>query len=272
MESPPPPIDALVSAVRESAKYRAVCPSVIRRIGLRALAEEKSMKDAVKATKNKLHQIAGAYFAGKMRYEEWLDALSEAAERGDSEEIRRICREAMSRHASSSERLPNLESFYRTIFAEMPPVRSVSDVACGLNPLSLPWMPLEPGAAYRAYDLFEDMASFLNGFFRILGVPGAAEARDALDEPPERGADLALVLKALPVFERTRKSSSVETLRRIPAEYLLVSFPSRSLGGREKGMAANYERQFLEGIREEGWSIRRFEFPNELAFLIRKRN
>ena len=57
-------------------------------------------------------------------------------------------------------------------------------------------------------------------------------------------------------------------LETIPAENILVSFPVRSLGGREKGMAVNYEQRFQGMIAGSNWQVQRFEFPTELAFLL----
>jgi len=66
------------------------------------------------------------------------------------------------------------------------------------------------------------------------------------------------------------KTAGLRLLRAIQAEHLLVSFPTRSLCGRDKQMAENYEARFLTLIREEGWSFKRFEFARELCFLVTK--
>jgi 16S rRNA (guanine(1405)-N(7))-methyltransferase len=57
----------------------------------------------------------------------------------------------------------------------------------------------------------------------------------------------------------------LETIR---ADHLLVSFPVHSLGGRSKGMVENYEVRFRELVQDKPWSIQRFEFATELAFLV----
>ena len=50
----------LVTAVSRSPKYQHVSPALIRRFGAEELGKRRSYKDAVKATKNKLHQVGGA--------------------------------------------------------------------------------------------------------------------------------------------------------------------------------------------------------------------
>jgi 16S rRNA (guanine(1405)-N(7))-methyltransferase len=176
----------------------------------------------------------------------------------------------MRAHASTRERLGILETFYSTIFSVLPPVRSVLDVACGLNPLAIPWMPLAPGAAYYACDIYGDMVAFLNGFFQLAGITGQAQVCDLVSSPPRVRADLALALKVLPPLEQQARNAGRDLLRALDARHILVSFPSHSLGGRGKGMADHYEQGFRALAESEDWTIERFVFPGELAFLVAK--
>ena len=54
----------------------------------------------------------------------------------------------------------------------------------------------------------------------------------------------------------------------LQAKYLLISFPAKSLGGRSKGMVQNYEALFEGWLEGRDWAVKRFEFENELAFLV----
>jgi 16S rRNA (guanine(1405)-N(7))-methyltransferase len=272
-------LERLVQAVRKSPKYRSVCLDVVRNVGARELAGQRNWREAVKATKNKLHQVGGAYWDG-VDYAAWLDRLRNAA-RADGEsrrspgmeyesEVRRICREAMQHHASTRERLPILDQFYTQVLAGLPPPRVVLDIGCGLNPLAIPWMPLAPSVEYYAYDMYDDLATFLNGFMTIVAVQGQAQACDVSACPPARRADLALILKTLPCLEQLDRLAGARLLEKIQAEHLLVSFPVRSLGGRDKGMPQSYEAHLQELLSGRGWSVQRFAFSTELAFLIHR--
>jgi 16S rRNA (guanine(1405)-N(7))-methyltransferase len=197
---------------------------------------------------------------------------SDSGERGTEyrSELRRICWEAMKHHSSTRERLPILDQFYTRVLAGLPPPQVVLDIACGLNPLAISWMPFAPGVEYYAYDMYDDLATFLNAFMGIAGVQGHAEACDVSACPPTRRADLALLLKTLPCVEQLDKLAGARLLEAIRANHLLVSFPVRSLGGRDKRMLQNYEAHFQELLLGKPWSVQRFEFSSELAFLIRK--
>ena len=278
-------------SVRSSQKYAAISEAMIRSIGLRELAARRNLKAAIKATKNKLHQVAGAYLDARLPYDDWL-ALLGAADDGrrttddgrrtadesfsnsvlspQSSALIRACREIMRHHASTRERLPILESFYATTLESLGPVHSVLDLACGLNPLALPWMPLAPDARYYACDIYADMIAFLNGFFAQAGIRGQARVCDLVVGAPDEQADLALVLKALPPLDQQAKHAGRDLLRALNARHMLVSFPAHSLSGRGKGMAENYEQRFRAMTDAEGWQIERFVFPTELAFLVTK--
>ena len=268
--------DVVVAQVLESSKYRTLCPDVIRRVAEREIARSRSLKTAVKATKNTLHQIAGAYLEGKPKYSHWAQTVTEIWSQTvmDTGKVERLAlaREWMRHHASTAERLPFVEDFYRALFTEVgSPISSVLDVACGLNPLAIPLMPLSAHPQYFACDIFSDQAEFLHKWmFYIADVVGSAEVRDVIDSPPTQAADVALVLKLLPVLEQWDKNAGIALLRALNCPILIVSFPTRSLSGKSKGMADNYAARFLAQIEPEGWHAVRFDFPNELAFVVRK--
>lgn len=276
-------LDELVAAVRASARYRDIAEPLIRRVGERELAKRRSLKETVKATRNKLHQVAGAYIA-EPRYAAWLadlratwGATSGVDPDGDVQR-RAALRQVMARHASTRERLPILDQFYAQTLTALGPIRSVVDIACGLNPLALDWAPLAEEAEYYACDIYADMMAFLGGYFALEasggrhGLRGRAEQRDVIAAPPDQRADLALILKTIPCLEQVEKSAGERLLRGLRADHLLISFPVHSLGGRSKGMPATYETRFHELMERTGIgaraTIKRFEFATELAFLV----
>ena len=131
-------------------------------------------------------------------------------------------------------------------------------------------MGLSDGATYYAYDIYEDMVEFLRAFMAFTPVDGHAVACDVLGSCPRPRVDLALVLKTIPCLEQIDKSAGARLLDTIDADHILVSFPVHSLGGRDKGMPANYEARFQALVAGKDWTIQRFAFATELAFLISK--
>jgi len=263
-------IDQLVAAVRAGSKYGAVCEDFIRNLGARELSKRGSLKEAVKATKNKLHQVAGVYLPGSLDYARWMAELQAAAPSGE-QAIRDVCARIMACHVSSRERLGVLGDVYTTALQGAGPVRRVLDVACGLNPLALPWMCFPRGVEYVAYDIYEDMMQFVDAALAVLGARGQASVRDVLASPPSGHFDLALVLKTIPCLEQVDKLAAVQLLEAIDADWLMVSFPVHSVGGRQKGMQRHYESHFRQIVAGKPWQILRYEFTSELIFMVRKK-
>lgn len=270
MAEPDDALNRLVQAVRSSAKYGSVSEDFVRRVGAAELGKRRSLKEAIKATKNKLHQVGGAYLDAVQDYPRWLATLQQAAAQGDPA-LRDACRAIMAHHASTRERLPILETFFAETLAGIAPVTSVLDAACGLNPLAFPWMPLAPGATYLACDIYRDMIEFVGAFLALAGVNGRVFVCDAVYEPPHQRAQVAFILKTIPCLEQVDKAAGLRLLDAVRADYALVSFPARSLGGRNKGMVAHYEARLGALLAERRWPARRFEFETELAFLVDKR-
>lgn len=270
------PLDRLLESVLAGSKYRHVDKELILSIGASELRKRRSLKEAVKATRNKLHQVGGAYQQAAPQYTRWLNELRQTAGPGQgeqaaqSEQVRAACRDIMRHHASTRERLPILDRFYDTILADIAPVHSVIDIACGLHPLAIPWMPLTANARYYACDIYQDMMDFLQAGLPYLGVHAQAQVCDVIRSSPTQRAEVAFLLKAIPCLEQLDPLVGKRLLETIRADHLVVSFPAASLGGKMKGMVTNYEAHFLEMVENKPWSIERFIFPSELVFLVRK--
>jgi 16S rRNA (guanine(1405)-N(7))-methyltransferase len=263
-------LDRLLEAVLKSPKYRNVCRNLIENIGRRQLSKGQDLKTAIKFTKDKLHQIGGAYFLQKPNYGLWLEKLTYAKKSGNEDLFRKTCADIMTHHCSTKQRLGILDQFYARLFSFLPSIHSMMDVACGFNPLSIPWMPLAGEISYYAYDVYEDLTDFLDDFMAIVNVHGHAEARDILQDLPKIRTDLALVLNAMPCFEQIEKSASLRIVESIDARFLVVSFPVQSLGGEKKNMRRHYAASFNKLRQGKDWLVEEIDFTTELCFLVTK--
>jgi 16S rRNA (guanine(1405)-N(7))-methyltransferase len=263
-------IEPIVAQVLASSKYRSLDPDFVRNVAVQIIATtpNRKEKELIKAVKNKLHQVANVYHVSKPDYAQWLNRLQNAVLHQD--DVKSVCREIMAHHASTRERLLILDDFYKRLFAGLSPISSILDLACGLNPLSLPWMGLSPRTTYWAYDIYQDQVEFLNHAFALLKQSGQAEVCDLLQTTPRQPADVALLLKTLPCLEQIDKTIGVRLLAQIQSPIVLVSFPIYTLGGRNKGMRQNYETYFRSLLAEYDWHIESAEFANEIVFRIYK--
>lgn len=259
-------LDELVDALLASRRYGRLLPAFVRSVARRELAAGRGGGAALKGAKGRLHRVVGSYRGGTP-YADLLADLRGAAADGT---LVAACRRAMAQHASTRERLPILERLYAEVLAPLGPLRSCVDLACGLHPLGLPWLPGAAELRYLACDVDLALVELLNGFFELSGIDGRALGCDLLESCPDGEFDVALLLKSLPCLEQLDRGAGLRLLRAVRARHVVVSFPVRSLGGRRKGMPAHYERHFLALVADEPWRVERLAFPSELVFVVRK--
>lgn len=263
-------LEKLVQAVTAQPRYAAILPALVRRVAQEELEKGRGFKEAVKSTRARLHQAGGAYQEEQPDYARLTAELADLPQDIHHPQVQEFCRAALAMHASTRERLPILERFFQETLAAVSPVHSVLDLACGLNPLALAWLPLANNPTYYACDIYADLTGFLERFFARVGFPGRVELCDLTANIPSVKVEVALVLKTLPCLEHLDKTASRRLLEGIHAEVVLVSYPLRSLGGRGKGMLQHYSAHFARLTAGTGWHVQRFEYPGELAFLLRK--
>lgn len=262
-------LDQLVDAVRSSSKYQTISPDLIQKIGRDELSKRKNLKQAVKATKNILHQVAGAFLNSRPDYDNWLEKIRQA--NGNPEKTKAIASQIMAHHVSTYERIDLLDEIEETIFADLPEIHSVMDIACGLNPLAAPWMRLAPEAHYFAYDIYQNMMDFLQNVLTTWGFRGEGIVCDVTGNLPAQKVDLALALKSIPCLQNLDKSIGTRMIENVNCRYFLISFPSQSLSGVRKGMDEHYETVFSKIMTNHpDWKIQTYQFSTEQFFLIDK--
>ncbi len=270
MNTNDPQTQDILDAVLTKSKYSAIQTDLIARLAQRELAKGRKPKEALKEVSAKLHQIGAAYFKLAPQYALWETELAELPVDLAREDVRAFCLRIMQAHSSTAERLPILEDIFRETLAAIAPVESLVDLACGLNPLALPWLPLARGARYSGCDIFADLVAFDNNFLKHFGFQADLRPADIFAYEINQPVQLALLLKSLPCLEQLEKGCGQRLLESIPAQYLLVTYPIRSLGGKSKGMRQTYSTQFERLAAGKKWKITRFDFPSELAYLVEK--
>lgn len=271
VEAPEGTITGVVEEVLHARNYRHLTPAFVARIARDEWRRSSSPADAVKRTKRKLHQVAGAYLL-EIRPPEALAALTEAHARGEAA-LKAASVRLMARHASTRERVPFLDTFYQEILALTGRPQTVLDLACGLGPLAVPWMDLPANATYHAFDVDDRLVEVVRGALHLHQLQGQADLRDVVAEPPMVPADVALLLKSVPCLEQQQVGSAAHLLHHLHARHLVVSFPRQSLGGAAgKGMLAHYRQMMETLLAPTGWNATERLFPTELVFVIRTNN
>jgi len=262
-------IDKLVEEVIKRPKYQHIMLDLILYVGKQELGKRDSYKSALKETLTRLHQVGGAYLNQKINYSDWLIQFSNLASPSDSE-FKKTCLRMMQLHASTKERVPIIEYLFSESLSQIGPIHSVLDLACGLNPLSIPWMPLVEDCVFYACDIFTDMVDFVNGFINLSKLKGEAFCCNLAESIPAHKVQLALLLKTMPCLEQLDKRIIPQILEKINADHLLVSYPVYSISGKQKGMMSTYKNHFAQLIMDSKWHSQEFVFKSELVYLLSK--
>jgi len=255
----------LVARLKETRKYAHLCDPTLARVAEWACTRHTSPKEALKAAKRKLHQAFGAYIEPK-HLKQLETLVTELPLRAPLEQQMAVCRKAFDLHASTCERLPLLDTVFDDIFAITGMPGRVLDIACGLNPFALPWTRMS--GLYCAWDIDERLIACINAFLERTGRPATAACRDVLADPPDEAYDVVFLLKALSCLERQETGAARSVLAALRTRHAVVSFPTRSLGGRDRGMQEHY-RGFLEPIIEElGLRCHELPYPTETFYVL----
>lgn len=256
-------IDKIYGEIMLSKKYSNLYSPLIMRICKEEYAKYKKDKDRIKSVKNKLHIIYGAFSSDECQKK----AL--AIMNPGNSDIKNISEEIMQFHASTNERLNSLDEFYGFIFDTVGKIESVLDIGCGFNPFSIPLMPAYI-KKYYAYDIDYRTVALLNHYFSLLNLPQLANNIDIITETPKDIVDVAFLFKLIPVIEIQSSGRGFKLLHEINAEYIVMTYPVKSLCGKNKGMEINYTKSFEKGIAGSFKIIGQKIIGSELIYIIKK--
>lgn len=258
-----PDSNSLPDKLLQSKNCRDLCPDTVRRVWAECLQKYKRPKDAERAAREALHGISGAFMTPGEARQLAFDMQNWHCNKTDVG-LERI----LSRHASTRERLPlaDTDALFARIFDITSRPRSVLDVACGVNPLYL----AARGIKTTGVDISGLAVDAVNRFGEVYGMPCRAVCADALcpGAIPKERFDAALLLKLLPLLERQRAGAALDVMRAVNADWLVASFPTRTLGGRNVGMAAQYSAWMEAHIPEGRKVAASFETGNELFYIL----
>jgi 16S rRNA (guanine(1405)-N(7))-methyltransferase len=261
-------IDALVQEIQSAPKYRDTAAETIRGLVEIEVERHKKEKQVVKAVRKRLHNIM-AFYLGDADYRQAQVDIRKAFGTGEPKEIKRACRVILSDHPSTKERLEILDLFYARIFDVTGNPEVMLDIACGINPLTFPWMDLPNSLRYHAYDIHQPRVDFLNSYFELQSLEPLAEVRDVIFHPPQVQADVALILKELPRLDRNYEGAGIELIRSLPVTFVVLSFPVVSLhGGRD--LTDHYRAYMNELGQGQSWRTTEIVFSNELVYCLEK--
>lgn len=250
-----------LSDILSSKKYSDICPDTVRNTFLEKTKRHDKLKEADKAARAHLHAITGAFISpdevknAQKAIGEWLA--------GDEEAFHR----AMLYHSSTRERMEIAESLYARAFSACEKVETILDLACGINPIFLGKMGY---TNVLGLDIHAGCARLVNTCAEFFSWKTRARAQDLILNPPEEEADITLMMKLLPVLETQKTGAAGALLEKVKSRYMLVTFPTQTLGGKKVGMEKHYTEWFESKIPAHLKVLDRFILGNELGYTLER--
>ncbi|CAH1460273.1 Ribosomal RNA methyltransferase (FmrO) (plasmid) [Klebsiella pneumoniae] len=263
-------IDEMVAEVLSSKKYTSVDPAVVRRVCMETAPKYPKKKEAIKAVKNELHIIHEVFLQNEC-YKNALSFLSQLSLDFNNAQLIDITMQIMQSHTSTKERLGDIEAVCSFLSTHISKEGSVMDIGCGFNPFALPLLHEFP-ATYYAYDICSEGIDILNKYFSILKKGEyRAELLDAVSVTPKEKVDVALLFKLLPLLQQQKKGRGFSILEELDFDKAIISFPIKSLGGKQKGMETFYSNLFEENLPSSLEIIEKQTFSNEMFYVIQNK-
>lgn len=258
----------IYSELLKSRKYAEITPDVLHRVCRDAVLRFPKKKDAVKAAKTELHIINDSYLLNDCHKNtaELIENYSGKDILSDKEFSVLLSKN----HASTKERLQYAEEIYSFVSGYVSREDTLGDIGCGFNPFCLPFFVNKP-KRYFAYEINNDTVGVLNSYFEKSAHPDYnAYSFDAVGHTPDIRFNTVFLFKLLPVLQQQKKGRAFEILHELDFDTAVVSFPLKSLSGKEKGMASFYSSFFEEGLGELLTLVEKREIGNELFYVIKK--
>ena len=264
-------IEEMIAEVRSSKKYSSIDASVVRRIYVETAHKYPKKKEAIKAVKNELHIIYESFLQNGC-YKNARSLLSQLPLIFDNAQLVNIVMQIMKAHTSTKERLGDIGEISSFISRYITDKSAVMDIGCGFNPFSLPLL-LEFPKTYSAYDICSEGIDILNRYFSVLKKPAyKAELLDAASTTPQEKVDIVLLFKLFPLLQQQKKGRGFSILEELDFDKAIVSFPIRSLCGKQKGMEFFYSKLFEDNLPSSLEIIARQTFSNEMFYVVKKTN
>ena len=250
-------MNELFEKLSSNKKYSDVCPDTIRRVIAECEGRYRKARDVEKAVRERLHGVTGAF------NDLGSDAAGAVANLKDEAGLEAVLR----RHASTRERLPlaAMDALYARIFETTGSPQSILDLACGLNPVylrhRLDCRVVGVDVSKSCVRLIGEDAAGSRGVWGDLLCP------DAL---PKERFHIALLFKILPLLERQKSGAAMDVMSAADAEYLVVSFPTRTLGGRNVGMEEHYAAWMDAHMPGNRAVAATFIAQNELFYILKE--
>ncbi len=239
--------------------------------------KSKEYKQILKLTREKLRRDYGLFRIKQTTSANITTILKNYVQKPST----KLLQELLRSHESTKERLPIYPQLYPQIFNITGKPDSIIDLACGLNPLSIPYLKIDINRLkYHAYDISTTEIDLIKNYFNYLknnnhafiGTANVCDLRESIPPPVSSlfpYSSIVFCFKILDIIDQGKgHTKSEQLLDSIHSKFIVVSFATRTMSG--KPMTAP-KRQWMEWLcNRKKWKYTILEFENELFYIIQK--
>jgi 16S rRNA (guanine(1405)-N(7))-methyltransferase len=261
-------VTAVVERLRAAPKYCSIHQDTLIDIVRRESAHAGRARELERLARLKLHKVVASYLLST-RPDRVLRGMDDALAGGDAA-VRDWCRTMLASHVSTAERLADLELLYPAIIELTGGMESIADLACALNPFTLPWLRAVTDATYTGYDINLSYVQLATQFLGWADANASVQHREILVRPAEIRADVALLLKTYHCIEDRQPGAALRLVEEVSADQVVVSFPVRTMSGRLATFTPAHIANLTSLAERRGWGLRRASLGCEEFVVLTK--
>lgn len=268
-------LEKIIATISSTQKYKRIDRETIHNAVVEASIRFKKEHEIDRKARNTLHQLWGAYYHTAPNFIKATDQFKKSITQGQDLQI--ALTPLLQLHSSTRERIPILSQFYNDIFTITGLPQSIVDHACGLNPLTIPWMNLPITTQYYAYDIDEKGIDFIKHTLDLVRtnkldvIPKQITLEHKnITQSSKTPAEVAFFFKCFTCLDHLQKGIGIQALEQQQCKYAVVSFAIKSIKGYEKGMKEFYSINFEKYIATKNWEYKKLTYDTEMVYIISK--
>lgn len=267
--------DEITQKIKNTKKYKHLEPSLIEQVVSSVAGRYQSSYEVDRKARNILHQLWGAYYNDAPNFKKMAKQYQQNIQQKIP--IKQALLPILATHASTRERVGLLAEFYAKIFATTGTPESIVDHACGLNPLTIPWMNLPKETSYSAFDIDAHGTEFIIDIIELTkeiqsgAFPESTFiSQQSIQSSVNHSSEVAFFFKCITCLDHLEKGIGLKALEQQVCKYAVVTFPIKSIKGYEKGMKDFYANHFEQYLAGKPWGIEKLTFQTELVYVLKK--
>jgi len=171
---------------------------------------------------------------------------------------------------STRERINFYSDIYKNIFIEDP--IEILDLASGLNPISIYFSDKKP-ERYDFLDISKYVIQIVDYILNEIGIKNNGYEEDIFNLPKEilKNYQYIFIWKTIPLLEKVQPGYTKELINILDFDYLVISFPRRSLRKR-KEIGKAWIPWIKKIAKDLNLEIKKeYEIPNEYFIILSKK-